>query len=68
MLLDISQTALTPREFTMRLLEKHGVTVAPGEVFGPGGRNVVRISLGVEPHQIQEGLHRIAAGLRAETA
>lgn len=68
MLLDISPTALTPREFTMRLLEKYGVTVAPGEVFGPGGHDVVRISLGVEPHQIQEGLHRIAAGLRAETA
>ncbi|MHB8590047.1 MAG: pyridoxal phosphate-dependent aminotransferase [Candidatus Dormibacteraceae bacterium] len=67
MLLDISRTALTPREFTMRLLDKHGVTVAPGEVFGPGGKDVVRISLAVEPQQIQEGLQRIAVGLRTET-
>lgn len=68
MLLDISETGLQPHDFTMRLLNNHRVTVAPGEVFGPGGKAVVRISMGVEPHQIQDGLQRIAAGLRTERA
>jgi len=65
MLVDISASGLSPREFTLRLLDEHHVAVAPGEVFGPGGDGLVRISLGVEEDVIAEGLGRIAAAVEA---
>jgi aspartate/methionine/tyrosine aminotransferase len=65
MLVDISASRLSPREFTLRLLDEHHVAVAPGEVFGPGGDGLVRISLAVEEDVIAEGLARIAAAVEA---
>ena len=60
MLVDISASGLPPREFTLRLLEECHVAVAPGEVFGPGGEGLVRISFAVEADELAEGLRRIA--------
>ena len=40
------------------------VAVAPGEVFGPGGDGLVRISFAVEPDVLAEGMARIARGDR----
>jgi aspartate aminotransferase len=65
MLVDVSASGLSPREFTLRLLDEHHVAVAPGEVFGPGGDRLVRISLAVEEDVIAEGLARIAAAVGA---
>jgi aspartate/methionine/tyrosine aminotransferase len=61
MLIDISACGQSSRDFTMRLLRDASVAVAPGEVFGPGGNGLVRISLAREPDEIEEGMHRIAA-------
>jgi aspartate/methionine/tyrosine aminotransferase len=61
MLIDISASRHTSRDFTLRLLHEARVAVAPGEVFGPGGHGLVRISLAREPDEIEEGLRRISA-------
>ena len=37
--------------------------MAPGEVFGPGGDGLVRISLAVDEDVIAEGLARIASAI-----
>ncbi len=63
MLVDVSRSRMTPRDFTLHLLEHHDVAVAPGEVFGPGGDGLVRISLAREPDEIAEGLRRIARAI-----
>ncbi len=63
MVVDVSASGLEPMDFTLRLLEEGGVSVAPGEVFGPGGAGIVRISLAVEPEPLVEGMRRIAAML-----
>jgi aspartate/methionine/tyrosine aminotransferase len=60
MLVDISGAGMSPRDFTLRLLEERHVAVAPGEVFGPGGDGLVRISFAVEEDVLAEGLRRIA--------
>ena len=50
--------------FALDLLDDHGVSVAPGSVFGPGGEGYVRISLAADDLRIVEGLHRLAAAVR----
>jgi aspartate aminotransferase len=63
MLIDVAGSGLNSRDFTLRLLEEQRVAVAPGEVFGPGGHGLVRISLAREPDEIAEGLTRIARAI-----
>lgn len=71
MLLDVSAAGLPSHEFALRLLSEWGVAVAPGEVFGPAGQGLVRISLAPDPDVLEAGLARIAdaveslAGTRA---
>ena len=60
MLVDISRSGLPPLEFALRLLERDGVSVAPGEVFGPGGNRVVRLSFANDEASIGRGLKAIA--------
>jgi aspartate/methionine/tyrosine aminotransferase len=63
LLVNVAASALSPMDFTLRLLEQERVAVAPGEVFGPGGAGLVRISLAREPDEIAEGLTRIARAI-----
>ena len=63
MLVNVAGSRLSSRDFTLRLLDEHRVAVAPGEVFGPGGDGLVRISLAREPDEIAEGLSRIARAI-----
>ncbi|MFQ5425799.1 MAG: pyridoxal phosphate-dependent aminotransferase, partial [Gaiellales bacterium] len=63
MLVDVSTAGMSSREFTMHLLETGGVSVAPGEVFGPAGSGLVRVSLAPEPDELAEGLSRLVACL-----
>ena len=53
--------------FALDLLDRHGVSVAPGSVFGPGGEGYVRISLAADRDRITEGLRRLAAACRERT-
>ncbi|MDG2427731.1 MAG: aminotransferase class I/II-fold pyridoxal phosphate-dependent enzyme [Acidimicrobiales bacterium] len=64
MLIDISTSGLAPLDFSLRLLAEHGVAVAPGEVFGPGGSEVVRISLANNLESIGSGLEAISTFIK----
>lgn len=61
MLIDVSRAKVGGMDFALALLDKQGVSVAPGSVFGPGGEGWVRISLAAEDDAIAEGIRRIAA-------
>jgi aminotransferase len=46
-----------------RLLDEHGVAVAPGEGFGPRGAGWARLSLAVNDEQLERGLERLGSAL-----
>jgi aspartate/methionine/tyrosine aminotransferase len=64
MLVDISSADRPSLDFALSLLDRRGVSVAPGSVFGPGGEAWVRVSLAADESEITEGLSRIADHLR----
>ena len=68
MLVNVTASGLSARDFTMRLLDDFRVAVAPGEVFGPGGDGFVRISLAREPDEIAEGMSRLARAIETFAA
>jgi aspartate/methionine/tyrosine aminotransferase len=49
-------------ELAMRLLEEHGIGVAPGSVFGPAGEGHVRIALVPTPEDCRRAAERLASG------
>ena len=61
-------SGLPAREFTLRLLDELHVAVAPGEVFGPGGEGLVRISFAVEADVLAEGMSRLARAIETFAA
>ncbi len=63
MLLDVSAAGIDDLQFALGLLESQSVSVAPGSVFGPGGRGWARISLAAEESAITEGVRRLAKAL-----
>jgi aspartate/methionine/tyrosine aminotransferase len=65
---DVSEAGLASMDFTLRLLNEWGVAVAPGEVFGPGGEGLVRVSLAEEPDVLDEGLGRLCDAVQALAA
>ncbi len=68
MLVDVSASGLSAREFTLRALDELHVAVAPGEVFGPGGDGLVRISFAVEADVLAEGMARLAQAVETLAA
>jgi aspartate aminotransferase/aminotransferase len=67
-LADVSATGMSGMDFAKRLLVEHGVAVAPGETFGPGGRGMVRISLAASRANLEEGLSRLVGAAAAWSA
>lgn len=65
MMVDVSAAHMPTLDFALALLEKEGVSVAPGSVFGPAGEGWVRISLAADDDAIEEGLRRIAVGVES---
>ena len=65
MLIDVAPAGVSSMDFTLRLLAESAVSVAPGEVFGPMGQGLVRISLANEPALTAEGIRRIAAAVHS---
>ena len=55
------KNGMTAVEFAGRLLEKAGVAVVPGEVFGMAGH--IRISYAVSGDRLADGFDRIAEAL-----
>ncbi len=60
MMMDVRDSGLTSHEFAFRLLEEAGVSLLPGEGFGPSGRGFVRISLTASDAELAEAAKRIA--------
>jgi aspartate/methionine/tyrosine aminotransferase len=48
-----------------RLLQDFGVAVVHGAAYGPGGEGTLRVSFGSGGAALDEGLRRLAHGLRA---
>lgn len=68
---DIRDTGLSAQDFAWGLLDRHKVSVLPGEAFGPEAAGHVRISLCQPEARLEEACARIAdyvAGLPAEAA
>ena len=53
------------REFTDLLLEDAGISLTPGDIFGPHGEGYVRISLTVPRGRIEEAMQRMEKVLQA---
>jgi arginine:pyruvate transaminase len=60
-MLDISATGLSSKEFAQQLLDRHGVSVLAGEAFGPSSASHVRLSLTVDKADLCQAGERIAA-------
>jgi arginine:pyruvate transaminase len=56
---DVRATGLDGKSFASRLLDETGVSVTPGEGFGPSGAGHVRITLGTEIPRLLEACDRI---------
>ncbi|MEL6677451.1 MAG: pyridoxal phosphate-dependent aminotransferase, partial [Pseudomonadota bacterium] len=59
LLADVARTGLDGEAFAWQLLEA-GVAVMPGTSFGESARTLIRISLTVPDHQLEEAADRIA--------
>jgi arginine:pyruvate transaminase len=57
---DIRGTGLDGKQFARGLLDAEGVSVTPGEGFGPSGAGHVRMTLGVDEDRLSEASRRIA--------
>jgi aspartate/methionine/tyrosine aminotransferase len=51
-----------PEAFALRLLDEHGVAIAPGSIFGPAGQGHVRIALVPTPQDCRRAAERLASG------
>jgi len=66
LLVDVSPSGLSSRDFALSLLDEHGVAVVPGSAFGPGAEGLVRVSLCVAQERLDEGLARLAAAVKED--
>ena len=56
---DIRATGLDGKQFARQLLDHTGVSVTPGEGFGPSGAGHVRITLGTDDSRLLQACRRI---------
>lgn len=56
LMVDVSAANPDATAFAFDLLRNHGVAVAPGETFGPGGAGLVRVALCASEEAIERGL------------
>ena len=61
MMVDVRDTGLSAEDFAWRLLEAKGVSVLPGDAFGPSAAGHVRIGFVVDEATLAEACDRIAA-------
>ncbi len=59
--LGVERFGLDGESFARRLLEEAGVSLLPGESFGPGARDWVRLSLSADEADLAEACRRILA-------
>jgi arginine:pyruvate transaminase len=58
-LVDVSKSGLSARDFARNLLDKEGVAVVPGNVFGSSMAGSVRVALNQSEERLIEACHRI---------
>jgi aspartate/methionine/tyrosine aminotransferase len=64
LLIDISASGMDARTFTLELIRKKRVAVAPGDTFGRNSAHHVRISIASSEDNIREGVTRICEMVR----
>ena len=56
---DVSATGMDGRDFAARLLEEAGVSVIPGDAFGPSAADYVRIGLATNRGELRRACQRL---------
>jgi aspartate/methionine/tyrosine aminotransferase len=64
-LADVSATGEDSVALARSLVVDHGVAMAPGATFGPGGANAVRLSLASPETVIEQGVERLIGAVRS---
>ena len=62
-MVDVRETGRTSNDVRLHLLERHGVVVAHGSAYGPGGEGTLRVSFASGGDNLARGLERLRAGL-----
>jgi len=62
-MVDVRATGRTSNDVRLHLLERHGVVVAHGSAYGPGGEGTLRVSFASGGDNLARGLERLRAGL-----
>ena len=62
-MVDVRDTGRTSNDVRLHLLEQHGVVVAHGSAYGPGGEGTLRVSFASGGDNLTRGLERLRAGL-----
>jgi aspartate aminotransferase len=62
-MVDVRETGRTSNDVRLHLLEQHGVVVAHGSAYGPGGEGTLRVSFASGGDNLARGLERLRAGL-----
>lgn len=62
-MLDIRETGVPSDTARRRLLTEHGVVVAHGAAYGPGGEGTLRVSFASGGETLNQGLQRLREGL-----
>ena len=62
-MVDVRDTGRTSNDVRLHLLEQHGVVVAHGSAYGPGGEGTLRVSFASGGDNLARGLERLRAGL-----
>ena len=57
--INVSNTGMTGKELSLRLLTESGVCVCPGEGFGPSGINYIRICISGDDELLMKGIDKI---------
>ena len=52
-------------DLALRLIHDHGVALAPGIAFGPGGEGYLRLCFAQARPRMERAMHRLRAGLQA---
>lgn len=63
LMVDIARSGRDSQAFALDLLDRHGVAVAPGSAFGPGGEGFVRVALCASEEAVERGLSAIVQAL-----
>ena len=62
-MIDVRDAGMPSNDVRRRLLEDHGVAVAHGRAYGPGGEGTLRVSFASGGANLAAGLDRLRAGL-----